>query len=88
MNKKTCYECEFCGESFDTEEECERHEKTHTKNYFFVSNKEIANELGALGAVAYSYRFGNKVMGMPIGSFENLMGEAEKRLREVEDERK
>lgn len=86
MNKKTWYECEFCGVSFDTEEECEEHEKPHVKIYSGSSNEEIAKELDALGTAAYFYRFGSKVMGRPAGSFENLMGEAAKRLREVEDE--
>lgn len=86
MNKKAVFVCEYCGLEFDNEAGCKEHEKTHVKNYSFVSNKEIAKELDYLGAVAYSYRFGNKVMGMPIESFENLMGEAAKRLREVKDE--
>lgn len=80
MNKKTCYECEFCRKSFDTEEECEEHEKSHIRDYSEASNAEIIEELNYLDSVAYSYRFGNKVMGMPIESFENLMDEAARRL--------
>lgn len=86
MNKKTCYECEFCGKSFDTEEECEEHEKSHEIDYSEVSNAEIIEELNYLREFVYYYRIGNKVMGMPINSFKNLMDEAAKRVREVEDE--
>ena len=80
MNKKICYECEFCGESFDTEEECKKHEKSHVRDYSEVSNAEIADTLNYLREFAYYYRIGNKVMGMPINSFENLMDEAARRL--------
>lgn len=86
MNKKTVFVCEYCGHEFENEANCEEHEKTHIMDYSLVSNKEIAKDLDVLGAVAYSYRFGNKVMGMKIESFENLMGEAAERLRKVEDE--
>lgn len=82
MKKKTCYECEYCGLEFDNEADCEEHEKTHIEDYSLVSNKEIAEKLNYLDAVAYSYRFGNEVMGMPIESFENLMNEAARRLRD------
>lgn len=82
MNKKTYYECEFCGKSFDTEEECEEHEKSHERDYSEVSNAEITEELNYLREFAYYYRIGNKVMGMPIDSFKNLMDEAAKRLRD------
>lgn len=80
MNKKICYECEFCGKSFDTEEECEEHEKSHEIDYSEVSNAEIIEELNYLREFAYYYRIGNKVMGMPINSFKNLMDEVARRL--------
>lgn len=80
MNKKICYECEFCGESFDTEEECEEHEESHVRDYSEVSNAEITEELNYLREFAYYYRIGNKVMGMPIDGFKNLMDEAARRL--------
>lgn len=81
MNKKTYYECEFCGKSFDTEEECEKHEKTHIEDYSESSNKNIAKELDRLSLIAYDYRIGYSVIGMPIANFEYLMDEAAKRLR-------
>ena len=85
MNKKTCYECEFCGKSFDTEAECEEHEKkSHVRDYSEVSNAEITEELNYLREFAYYYRIGKKVMGMPINSFENLMDEAARRLSDEE----
>ena len=81
MNKKTCYECEFCGKSFDSEEECKEHEKSHVRDYSEVSNAEIIKELNYLREIAYYYHhIGNKVMGMPIDSFKNLMDEAARRL--------
>lgn len=80
MNKKICYKCEFCGESFDTEEECKEHEKSHVRDYSEVSNAEITEELNYLREFAYYYRIGNKVMGMPIDSFKNLMDEVARRL--------
>ena len=48
MNKKTYYECEFCGKSFYTEEECKEHEKSHVRDYSEVSNAEIVEELNYL----------------------------------------
>ena len=86
MNKKTWYECEFCGKSFDTKEECEEHEETHIKDYSESPNGEIADELDYLREFASDYRICNKVMGMPIDSFKNLMREAAERLRKLEDE--
>lgn len=80
MNKKICYECEFCGESFETEEECEEHEKSHVRDYSEVSNAEIADALNYLREFACDYRICNKVRGMPIDSFKNLMREAARRL--------
>lgn len=91
MTKKTYYECAFCWKSFDTEEECYEHEKTHIKNYSRASNKEIAEQLIYLGTAAYSHRSeNNDVMGMPTESFISLLDVAAarlmKRLRKVEDE--
>ena len=82
MNKKTCYECEFCGKSFDTEADCEDHEESHVRNYSEVSNAEIVEELNYLRSVAYDYHIGNAVMGLPVGSFKNLMDEVARRLRD------
>ena len=82
MNKKILYECEFCGKSFETKEECEEHEETHIENYSESSNGEIADELNYLREFASDYRICNKVMGMPIDSFKNLMREAVRRLNE------
>lgn len=52
------------------------------RNYSEVSNAEIIEELNYLREFAYYYRFGNKVMGMPIDSFKNLMDEVARRLRD------
>lgn len=86
MNKKICYECEFCGESFDTEEECEEHEESHIEDFSKKSNKEISDRLFLLYSFGRKYRIGNTVLGIPINSFESLMNEAAKRLREVKDD--
>lgn len=43
-------------------------------------------ELNYLRSVAYDYHIRNAVMGLPVGSFKNLMDEAAQRLRKVEDE--
>ena len=64
MNKKTYYECEFCGKSFDTEEECEEHEKSHEGDYSEVSNAEITEELNHLREFAYYYRIGNGLVSI------------------------
>ena len=84
MNKITHHTCDFCEMEFDTEEECEEHEKSHIRDYSEVSNAEIVEELNYLGSVAYDYQIGNAVMGLPVGSFENLMDEVAKRLRDEE----
>ena len=49
-------------------------------DYSEVSNGEIADELNYLREFASDYRICNKVMGMPIDSFKNLMREAARRL--------
>ena len=84
MDKKTYYECEFCGKSFDTEEECEEHEKTHIEDYSKKSNKEISDKLFHLYSFVGNYRIWNTVLGMPIDSFSSLMREAARRLMDEE----
>ena len=86
MNKKMVFTCEYCGLEFDNEADCEEHEKTHIEDYSESSNKDIAKELDRLSLIAYDYRIGYSVMGMPITNFEHLMDEAAKRVREVEDD--
>lgn len=80
MTTSTVYHCEFCDAEFSSEEECREHENTHIKNYSKKSSEEIAEDLKFLEEVAYGYRFGQSVMGMPLASFENLMREAANRL--------
>lgn len=82
MNKITHYTCDFCEMEFDTEEECKEHEKSHVRDYSEVSNAEIVEELIYLRSVAYDYHIGNAVMGLPVGSFKNLMDEVARRLRD------
>ena len=86
MNKKMVFACEYCGLEFDNEADCEEHEKTHIEDYSESSNEDVTKELDRLSLIAYGYRIGNSVMGMPITEFENLMDEAAKRVREVKDE--
>lgn len=86
MNKKIVFTCEYCGLEFDNESDCEEHEETHIEDYSELSNKDIAKELERLSLIAYDYRIGHSVMGMPITNFEHLMDEAAKRVREVEDD--
>lgn len=86
MNKKMVFTCEYCGLEFDNEADCEEHEETHIEDYSELSNKDIAKKLDCLSLIAYNYRIGDSVMGMPITNFEHLMDEAAKRVREVEDD--
>lgn len=86
MTKKIVFTCEYCGLEFDNESDCEEHEETHIEDYSELSNKDIAKELDRLSLIAYDYRIGYSVMGMPITNFEHLMDEAAKRVREVEDD--
>lgn len=84
MNKKTVFVCEYCGLEFDNEADCKEHEETHIEDFSKKSNKEISDRLFLLYSFGRKYRIGNTVLGMPINSFESLMNEAAKRLREDE----
>ena len=86
MNKKTVFACEYCWLEFDNEADCNEHEEIHIEDFSKKSNEEISDRLYHLYSFGYEYSCGNKVMGMPIDSFNSLMREAAKRLREVEDE--
>lgn len=86
MNKKTVFVCEYCGLVFDKKADCEKHEEIHIEDFSKKSNKEISDRLYHLYSFGEKYRIGNKVLGMPITNFENLMCEAAKRMRKVEDE--
>ena len=72
------YSCEHCGREFLSREECESHEKTHIESFDVASPKEVAEKLMYLKDIAYGYRFGNEVLGMPLQSFYNLMDKAAK----------
>lgn len=83
MNRRQVdiFTCEHCGREFYSWEECEEHEKTHIETFDDATEKEVAERLELLKDVAYGYRFGNEVLGMPIQSFYNLMDKAAKELR-------
>ena len=81
MRRNIQYDCEFCELSFETEEECNEHEKTHFRDYQEADNNEIADLLDQLSESAYGYRFGDTVMGIPRRNFESALSEAAKRLR-------
>ena len=76
----------LCCVSIHNEADCKEHEEIHNEDFSKKSNREISDRLFYLYSFGYKYRFGNKVMGMPINSFESLMYEAAQRLREVKDE--
>lgn len=86
MKKKMTFICEYCGLVFDKEAACKKHEEIHTEDFSKKSNKEISARLFLLYSFAENYRIGNTIMGVPTDNFKNLMCEAAKRLREVEDE--
>lgn len=85
MRKVTVYTCEFCGKEFDNAYECGLCEESHVESYESSSNEELIEIIHSLGERAYDYRIGSSVMGIPVRSFENLMGEVEKRLKKVEE---
>ncbi len=85
MRKVTVYTCEFCGKEYDSACDCQLCEESHIESYERSSNKELIEMIHFLGERAYDYRINNSVMGIPVHSFENLMGEVEKRLKKVEE---
>lgn len=86
MTKKIVFICDYCGLEFDNQFDCKEHEEIHNEDFSKKSNKEISDRLFHLYSFNYEYRFGSKVMGMPIDSFSSLMREAAQRLRKVKDE--
>lgn len=85
MRKNTVYTCEFCGKEFDNAYECGLCEDSHVESYESSSNEELIEMIDYLGRSAYDYRINDSVMGIPVRSFENLMGEVEKRLKKVDE---
>lgn len=84
MYKETTFVCEHCGKEFNSEQECRKHEESHTEDFTYSTNEEIAERLSHFAEWSSNYRIGNEVLGMPIESFDNLMGEAARRLRKDE----
>lgn len=85
MNKREVFVCEHCGKEFDSERECREHEESHIETYTYTTNEEIADQLDHFADWARNYRSGNEVLGIHIESFQNLMRETAKRLRDAED---
>lgn len=85
MRKATVYTCEFCGKEFDNAYECGLCEESHVESYESSSIEELIETIDDLGRRAYDYRINNSVMGIPVHSFENLMGEVAKRLEKVKE---
>lgn len=69
----TIYTCEYCRREFESRSDCEAHEKTHFLEYNNATNAELADALEYVATICSHYRCGNKVLGMPIESFHNLM---------------
>ena len=84
-SKKIMYECKYCGKEYSDYDECNEHEKTHISNFDNADTKEIIQKLRKLGESAYGYHVGNRVLGMPVKNFENLMTEAARRLEEQDN---
>ncbi len=78
--KRETYVCEICGKEFDEEYDCIKCEESHVIDFTDRTNDEIIYHLKLLGESAWDYRVGEKVMGMHIETFKNLMEEAAKRL--------
>ena len=84
MNKCTIYYCDYCGKEFGCEADCLEHEKAHVAYYSHFSNKELSNVLENLSNHACEFHMFGEVAGMPLHSFENLMNEAAKRIKDLE----
>lgn len=80
------YKCDYCGKEFMCKEVCEEHELTHISTYGNLTNEQLANKIEELSSLALSHNIFNTVLGMPMGSFQNLVEEAANRLRGEFDE--
>lgn len=78
----TRYYCDICGERFNTEEECEKHERIHYTNWEEADNSRISEELHNLSESVFDYRHSGTVLGYFVSDFSYLMNEAAKRLGE------
>lgn len=83
MRRVKKYYCDLCGKEFDTEEECEKHERTHYTNWGEAGNNKIIEELRCLSESIYDYRVNGTVLGYFVSDLSNLMYEAAKRLEEA-----
>lgn len=89
--KRETYVCEICGNEFDEEYDCIKCERSHVIDFTDRINDEIIQYLKLVEQSVDDYRVGEKVMGLHIKTFKNLMLETVKRLgkswnRRVEDE--
>lgn len=82
--KKETYVCEICGNEFDEEYDCIKCERSHVIDFTDRTNSDLRKYLNQLAEDAYDYRIGEKVMGLHIKTFKNLMYETIKRLGEEE----
>lgn len=82
--KRETYVCEICGNEFDEEYDCIKCERSHIIDFTDRTNDEIIQYLKLVEQSADDYRVGEKVVGLHIQTFENLMYEAAKRLGEEE----
>lgn len=80
------YKCDYCGKEFICKEVCEEHELSHINTYANLTNEQLANKIEELSSLALSHHIFNTVLGMPVGSFQNLVEEAASRLRGEFDE--
>ena len=79
--KTETFVCEFCGEQFDTEQECLDHQAVvHNRDYSDASNKEIAKALEELAESGWGYRIGSSVLGLPYREFVSILKTAATRL--------
>lgn len=86
MQSVKYYKCDYCDEEFRSKEACEEHELSHIDTYGNPTNEQLANRIEELSSLALSHHLFNTVLGMPMGSFQNLVEEAANRLRGEFDE--
>ena len=86
MQSVKYYKCDYCGEEFMSKEACKEHELSHMDTYGNLTNEQLANKIEELSSLALSHHLFNTVLGMPVGSFQNLVEEAANRLRGEFDE--
>lgn len=81
MQSVKYYKCDYCGEEFLCKDVCKEHKLLHISTYCNLTNKQLANRMEELSALSLQHNIFNTVLGMPVGSFQNLVEEVANRLR-------